>query len=123
METRQVNPWCSVASPVDVTSHHAKGPGLWVCPSCDHLYDKEAIQSRLVGLLESVVQAWQSQEISCKKCKRLKPSRMQTHCECFGRFEVNFTEEDFELVLHVLRSLCAPHDLPSLQEALDLCSL
>jgi len=118
-----VCPWCSVASPVDVTSHHAKGPGLWVCPSCDHLYDKEAIQSRLVGLLESVVQAWQSQEISCKKCKRLKPSRMQTHCECFGRFEVNFTEEDFELVLHVLRSLCAPHDLPSLQEALDLCSL
>jgi len=118
-----VCPSCSVASPVDVTAHQTRGPGLWVCPSCDRLYDKEAVQARLVGLLECVVQAWQSQEISCKKCRRLKTSMIQSHCDCFGRFEVRFSEADFQLVIHVLRSLTQPHELPSLQEALDLWSL
>lgn len=118
-----VCPWCSVASPVDVTSHPTKGPGLWICPSCDRLYDKEAVQARLVGLLESVVQAWHSQEVSCQKCHRLKSTHVQSVCECFGRFEGAFITGDFELVTKVLRSLVGPHDLPWLREALDQWSL
>lgn len=112
-------PWCCVATHVDVMSHPTRGPGLWICPNCDRLYDRDGMQARLVGLLESVVQAWQSQEITCRKCRRLKTSRLQTFCECFGRFEERFSAVDFQMILRVLRTLVAPHDLPWLSEMLD----
>lgn len=111
-------PWCCTCSHVDVTAHPVRGPGLWVCPSCDRLYDKDAVQARLVGIVESAVQAWQSQEITCQKCRRLKTSHLQTFCECFGPFQLRFREGDFRLVLQVLRSLVGPHDLPWLGEIL-----
>lgn len=114
-------PVCYAASHVDVTSHPTKGPGLWVCRDCGQLYDKDAMQARLVGLLENAVQAWQSQEINCLKCRRLKTDKMQNHCrECFGRFAVRFTVADFMVVIRVLRSLVIPHDLTWLGEALSL---
>jgi len=109
-------PWCCVASHVDVTSHPSRGPGLWVCHNCERLYDKDAVQARLVDMLENVAQAWQSQEIHCKKCRRLRTAHLQTFCECFGRFEVRFKAADFRMVLQVLRSLVVPHDLPWLGE-------
>merc|ERR1712086_807238 len=73
-------PWCCVASHVDVTSHPSRGPGLWVCLHCDRLYDKDAVQARLVSTFESIVQAWQSQEITCLKCRRLNTTQIQTFC-------------------------------------------
>ncbi|CAK9103178.1 unnamed protein product [Durusdinium trenchii] len=58
---------CCVASHVDVTSHPTRGPGLWVCTKCDNCYDKDAMQARLVDLLHRIIQAWQAQEVVCKK--------------------------------------------------------
>jgi len=116
-------PWCCVASHVDVTSHLSKGPGLWVCVHCERNYDKDGMQARLVELLQSAVQAWQSQEITCKKCRGLRTAQMQTFCECFGRYQVRFDAKDFRLVLRVLRSLTGPHDLPWLREMLELYGL
>jgi DNA polymerase epsilon subunit 1 len=113
-------PWCCVACHVDVTSHPVRGPGLWVCENCDKLYDRDAMQARLVELLESVVQAWQAQEVNCKKCKSLRTSNIQLFCECYGRFQARFNASDIWLVLRMLRSLVGPHDLPWLGEALEL---
>jgi len=113
-------PGCGVASHVDVTSHPTRGPGLWVCMQCRRLYDKEVMQARLVGLLENVVQAWQSQEVACKKCKTLRTAHLQQFCECFGKFELRFAPKDFNLVMRILRSLVIPHDLQWLGEMLDL---
>lgn len=110
---------CCVASHVDVTSHPTRGPGLWVCTKCDNCYDKDAMQARLVDLLHRIIQAWQAQEVVCKKCKGLRSAQMQQFCECFGRYEVSFKSEDFHLLLQVLRSLTEPHDLPWLRESLD----
>jgi len=113
-------PWCCVASHVDVTSHPSRGPGLWVCLHCDRLYDKDAVQAQLVSTFESIVQAWQSQEITCMKCKRLNTTQIQTFCSCFGRFRVRFDVADFRLLFRVLKSLVLPHDLPWLGEVLDM---
>jgi len=115
-----VCPWCCAASHVDVTSHPSRGPGLWVCPHCERLFDKDAVQALLVGMLENVVQAWQAQEITCQKCRRFRTSHLQTTCECFGRFEVRFSSADFRTVLVVLRSLVMPHDLPWLGEMVTI---
>lgn len=113
-------PWCCTASHIDVTSHPARGPGAWVCLQCKRLYDKEAMQARLVGLLENCVQAWHSQEVTCKKSRQLKTSHMQKFSDCFGTFQLRFSADDFKLVLRMLRSLVGPHDLPWLGEMLNL---
>jgi hypothetical protein len=112
-------PWCSRAENVDVTSHLFKGPGLWVCTSCGKFYEKETMEARLVALVENVVQAWQAQEITCQRCRRLKGSRMLNFCECFGRFQTRFKKEDFLLVLRIMRSLVEPHNLEWLGQTLD----
>jgi len=116
-------PWCCVASHVDITSHPHRGPGLWVCKNCERTYDKDAMQARLVDLLHSIVQAWQSQELVCKKCRGLRTAKMQNFCECFGRYQVRFSLSDFRLVLKVLGSLTGPHDLPWLREMIELHQL
>eukprot|EP00930_Biecheleria_cincta_P017416 TRINITY_DN1385_c0_g1_i1.p1 TRINITY_DN1385_c0_g1~~TRINITY_DN1385_c0_g1_i1.p1 ORF type:complete len:2608 (-),score=472.89 TRINITY_DN1385_c0_g1_i1:198-7172(-) len=116
-------PWCCVASHVDVTSHPANAPGLWVCQNCNKYYDKDAMQARLVDLLHSIVQAWQSQEVVCKKCKGLRTAKMQNFCECFGRYQLRFTDKDFRLVVKVLGTLTGPHDLPWLRQTIDLYKL
>eukprot|EP00434_Breviolum_minutum_P026032 symbB.v1.2.023011.t1/scaffold2079.1/size90222/4 len=110
---------CCEASHVDVTSHPTRGPGLWVCTRCDQSYDKDAMQARLVDLLHSIIQAWQSQEVVCKKCRGLRSAQMQQFCECFGRFEESFKVTEFHQLMQVLRSLTEPHDLPWLRESLD----
>merc|ERR1712151_77081 len=90
-----VCPWCCTALHVDVTSHPTRGPGLWCCQNCDRLYEKDAIQARLVGVFESAVQAWQSQEIVCMKCRSLRTCQLQKFCVCFGRWKVRFSADDF----------------------------
>ncbi|CAJ1456419.1 unnamed protein product [Effrenium voratum] len=110
---------CCVAANVDVTGHPTRGPGLWVCSKCDRTYDKDAMQARLVELFYNIIQAWQSQELICKKCRGLRNSQMQHFCECFGRFEVTFKEAEFQQLLQVLASLTKPHDLPWLQQCLE----
>jgi DNA polymerase epsilon subunit 1 len=122
-----VCPWCSATAHIDITSHPTKlqdsgrhVPGQWICLHCKKAYDKDAVQARLVDLLETVVQAWQSQEITCRKCHRLRQSLMQTTCECFGLFQARFKVEDYKLVLRILRSLVVAHDLPWLGETLDV---
>eukprot|EP00929_Paragymnodinium_shiwhaense_P053984 TRINITY_DN27061_c1_g1_i1.p1 TRINITY_DN27061_c1_g1~~TRINITY_DN27061_c1_g1_i1.p1 ORF type:complete len:2570 (-),score=762.48 TRINITY_DN27061_c1_g1_i1:128-7837(-) len=113
-------PSCCMASHVDVVSHPVKSPGLWVCVHCKNCYDKDAMQAKLVGLLEHVVQAWQSQEVVCMKCKKLRNGKLQNFCECFGRFQVRYKEEEFRLVLKMLRSCVEPHDLPWLGQMLSI---
>lgn len=110
---------CCEASHVDVTSHPTRGPGLWVCTRCDQTYDKDAMQARLVDLLHSIIQAWQSQEVICKKCRGLRLAQMQQFCECFGRYEASFKSSDFHQLMQVLGSLTEPHDLPWLRESLE----
>jgi len=113
-------PWCCSASNVDVTAHLSRGPGLWVCVHCNHHYDKEGMQAALVAHLENAVQAWQSQEITCIKCKSLRTSKMQKFCHCFGKFQARFDEKDFRLLLGMVRTLVVPHDLTWLGECLDM---
>mmetsp|Transcript_52973 Transcript_52973/g.93039 ORF Transcript_52973/g.93039 Transcript_52973/m.93039 type:complete len:977 (+) Transcript_52973:45-2975(+) len=113
-------PCCSMSSHIDVTSHLTNGPGIWICLHCGRPYDKEGIQARLVDLLETVLQSWQSQEVTCNRCKRLRTSQLQGVCECFGRFSLRFKLADFQLVLKIMRSLVAPHDLRWLGEMLDI---
>lgn len=110
---------CCSASHVDVTSHESRGPGLWVCQHCGQLYEKDALQAQLVSTLEAVVQAWQAQELQCKKCRRLKTSNILVYCDCFGKFQTKFSLEDCRLVLRIMRSLVEPHDLHWLGEMLD----
>jgi hypothetical protein len=110
---------CCMASHVDVTSHEKRGPGLWVCSHCQSLYEKDAIQAQLVDLLNSVVQAWQAQDVVCTKCNRLKSTKIKQFCECYGRFKLRYNVDDFRLVLRMLRSLVVPNDLPWLGQTLD----
>lgn len=113
-------PWCATANHVDVTSHPARGPGLWVCVACTRLYDKDVMEAKLVELLECQVQAWQSQEVVCNKCRRMRKSRLQTFCECFGRFCVRLERAEFDMVLRVFRTLVAPNNLQWLGETLSM---
>eukprot|EP00928_Gymnodinium_smaydae_P047182 TRINITY_DN31474_c0_g1_i1.p1 TRINITY_DN31474_c0_g1~~TRINITY_DN31474_c0_g1_i1.p1 ORF type:complete len:2595 (-),score=668.49 TRINITY_DN31474_c0_g1_i1:121-7905(-) len=111
---------CTAAAHVDVTSHACVGPGLWKCPHCQAIYDKDTMQGMLVELLEGVVQAWQAQNVSCSKCKKFRNSKLQNFCECFGRFQERYKADEMRLILRMLRSLVQPHDLHWLGQCLQM---
>jgi len=115
-----VCPTCCSTSHLDVTSHTSRAPGHWVCANCDGLYEKDALQARLVGLLESTVQAWQAQDVVCKKCKKFQATKLQKFCDCFGLFHLRYKEDDFKLAVKMMRSLVEPHDLKWLGETLSV---
>lgn len=111
--------FCSSTSQVDVTAHPSRGPGLWVCDTCNFLYDKETMQARLVATLESCVQAWQAQEVVCKRCMRLRTSNLLNFCDCYGTFRTRFDKEELRVVFSVMRSVAKAHDLMWLHETVD----
>eukprot|EP00746_Dinoflagellata_sp_MGD_P145157 gnl/MRDRNA2_/MRDRNA2_77802_c0_seq1.p1 gnl/MRDRNA2_/MRDRNA2_77802_c0~~gnl/MRDRNA2_/MRDRNA2_77802_c0_seq1.p1 ORF type:complete len:2564 (-),score=510.18 gnl/MRDRNA2_/MRDRNA2_77802_c0_seq1:8-7699(-) len=110
---------CSATSQVDVTAHATRGPGLWVCENCNLLYEKEAMEARLVATLESCVQAWQAQEVMCKRCSRLRTSNLLNFCDCYGTFRTRFDKEDLRIVISVMRSVSQAQDLTWLNETVD----
>jgi len=113
-------PRCCVAANVDVTSHPCKGPGLWTCLNCKGHYEKDVMEAQLVGIMNSMVQAWQAQEVRCTSCFRIRTSKLLTFCECFGVFKLRYNADDFRLMFRILQSLVGPHDLQWLGQVLTM---
>jgi len=113
-------PRCCVACNVDVTSHPYKGPGLWTCLNCKSHYEKDVMEAQLVGIMNSLVEAWQAQEVRCTSCYRIRTCKLQTFCECYGVFKLRYSADDFRLIFRILQSLVGPHDLQWLGQVLSM---
>ncbi|KAK3232982.1 hypothetical protein CYMTET_56694, partial [Cymbomonas tetramitiformis] len=93
----------------------------WRCrvASCQHPYDLETIESRLMQIVRKRVHAYQLQDLKCAKCRQVKAGHVATQCVCGGSFKCTQTAEDLEQGLRVFQHVAQWHDFEWLGETMS----
>jgi hypothetical protein len=58
----------------------------WHCMSCNTSYPRADLETHLVSLLQFRSLTYQTQDVVCVKCKRVRSSPLRKYCECSGAF-------------------------------------
>ena len=58
----------------------------WLCPTCSHEYNRLAIEEMLIAQVQRTLVEWQTQDLKCKKCRRLRVNDFMDHCGCSGEW-------------------------------------
>ena len=95
-----------------------RGPE-WCCSRCSAPYDTDAIEMRLVELVERYTAQYQMQDLQCRKCKLFAETQMRTYCSCSGTFRVVRAQETLMSKLLILRQIANYHDFPWLADTID----
>ena len=74
----------------------------WACTTCGHEYDRLAIEERLIGRVQKVLVEWQTQDLKCGKCRRVRVNEFMEHCGCSGEWVGCLSREDVRARLLVM---------------------
>jgi DNA polymerase epsilon subunit 1 len=58
----------------------------WKCSYCGSEYDRLAFEEKMIGHLQQMVTAYNTQDLKCSKCGRLKENEFEEHCRCSGQW-------------------------------------
>jgi len=86
----------------------------WACTTCGHEYDRLAIEERLIGRVQKVLVEWQTQDLKCKKCKKIRFNDFMEHCGCSGVWVGMVDREVVVKELRVLNRVAGFHGLKML---------
>ncbi|KAI4260020.1 MAG: hypothetical protein LQ352_000516 [Teloschistes flavicans] len=59
----------------------------WRCPHCSHPLPALQIEEQLIARVEKMLVEWQTQDLRCGKCKRIRVNGFMEHCGCGGEWE------------------------------------
>jgi DNA polymerase elongation subunit (family B) len=64
------------------------GRWTWRCnaAACGAAYDSDEIEATLVAVVEHRSLAYQTQDLACSKCRRVRSSQTARHCECSSAY-------------------------------------
>lgn len=65
---------CNDCRELDLCRDESLQKGNWDCPNCGAAYDKAPIEARLVAALQARLKEYTLQDLSCTKCKQVRPS-------------------------------------------------
>ncbi|KAL2056324.1 hypothetical protein ABVK25_003347 [Lepraria finkii] len=74
----------------------------WTCPTCTHEYDRLGIEERLIGRVQKMLVEWQTQDLKCKKCRKIRVNDFMEHCGCSGEWVGTVGREEVVGKLRVL---------------------
>lgn len=92
------------ADPASSSSAAAKTLAV-KCLNCDALFDRLAIEERLLGEVQKVVLGWSTQDLKCGKCWRVRANEFMDHCSCAGEWVTTVKREDVVKGLRVYRAV------------------
>ncbi|KAJ1654851.1 DNA polymerase epsilon catalytic subunit [Dispira simplex] len=93
----------------------------WLCVGCHHEYDRAGIELALVDLLLRRLQAYQLQDLKCKRCRMVKAENLLSHCPtCSASFTVaQLSSQDFLKQLQIFHNIAAFHKLDLLADTVE----
>lgn len=92
----------------------------WNCGECGNQYEHEAIENRLITLVQRRSLAHQLQDVECSKCKSVKRTNLAPFCgKCAGPFELRLPQEKLSRGLQAFANIAAYHGMPWLAETVD----
>ncbi|KAL9103952.1 MAG: hypothetical protein Q9163_001058 [Psora crenata] len=83
----------------------------WLCPTCQHPYDRLAIEEHLIARVHKAITEWQIQDLKCRKCKRLKVNEFMEHCACGGDWLATVDREELVKGFRVMERVAKGYDL------------
>ena len=57
---------------------------VWKCSTCGREYDRLAIEEGLIARVEKALVKWQTQDLKCGKCRKIRVNDFMEHCGCSG---------------------------------------
>lgn len=96
----------------DLAPIDAQQPGLVVkCDNCDAVFDRLMIEERLLGEVQKMGVQWMTQDLKCKKCKKLRTHEFMTHCACAGEWTGTLMRDDLIKQLRIFEAVAAFYGL------------
>lgn len=92
----------------------------WSCEQCAHPYDHEALESRLVQIVQRRSHAYQLQDLQCVSCRQVKTDSLSSICpKCAGAFSTRQPASGLREALAIFRNVAQHHDMPWLLETVE----
>ena len=79
--------FCLSIRDIDICRDNTVAKGNWLCNTCNHSYNKEYIENKLVGLVQRRAIAYQMQDLKCEKCKMVRTNLLTRLCKCTGNYK------------------------------------
>ncbi|KAL8927136.1 MAG: hypothetical protein Q9208_002520 [Pyrenodesmia sp. 3 TL-2023] len=83
----------------------------WTCSTCGHEYPPIPLEEKLIGRVQKMLVQWQTQDLICTKCKRMRVNELMEHCGCGGRWEGTISRENVGRELKVLERASAVYEM------------
>ncbi|KAJ6441015.1 DNA polymerase epsilon catalytic subunit A [Purpureocillium lavendulum] len=91
----------------------------WRCAMCESEYDRVAIEERLVGVVQSLLVEWATQDLKCARCGALRVNDLMEHCTCSGEWKEVLSREDVTRRLSVMRRVAKYYQLRMLADVVE----
>ena len=113
---------CTVARDIDLcrdedvlppsdAAADAAARAVWKCSTCDGEYDRLAIEEMLIARVQKAVVEWQTQDLKCGKCKKIRVNDFMEHCGCSGAWVASVDREKVVREMRVLERVAGSYGL------------
>jgi DNA polymerase epsilon subunit 1 len=91
----------------------------WCCGFCGTEFDRVAIEERLLGIVESWVVEWTTQDLKCVRCGALRMNDFMEHCTCSGEWKEVVSRQDVSKKLGVMKRVAKFYGLRMLSDVVE----
>ncbi|KAI1296371.1 DNA polymerase epsilon catalytic subunit [Mortierella claussenii] len=93
--------------------------GPWRCQECKEEYDRDAIEESMVAIVERMTSQYQTQDLKCVKCRRVKVDFLGEWCECSGEFVTALGRVEYLRKMKVFDNIAEFYGLSLLKEVIS----
>ena len=98
---------------------HVDHPVAWRCIQCHYEYSQLALQERMVVQMQSLITAYQLQDLKCSRCKQVRGDELSEHCVCSGEWVGSIGMMEMRKRLGIFRSVAEYYQLDMLKGAVE----
>ncbi|QSL66824.1 hypothetical protein MERGE_001211 [Pneumocystis wakefieldiae] len=88
------------------------------CTQCHTEYNKLAIEEVLIGKVQHMIKVYQTQDLRCKRCKKMKETNIQEYCTCSGNWAS--TIDHCQDIFNIFNNIAISFEFKMLEEILQI---
>eukprot|EP00002_Diphylleia_rotans_P041170 TRINITY_DN9949_c0_g1_i1.p1 TRINITY_DN9949_c0_g1~~TRINITY_DN9949_c0_g1_i1.p1 ORF type:complete len:2242 (+),score=458.11 TRINITY_DN9949_c0_g1_i1:64-6789(+) len=110
--------FCNNCRDLDLIRDPMLQENVWMCGMCEQPASKRTIEARLIETLQSLMTNYQTQDLECKFCRKIKGENMSLRCKCSRVWSGRISVTDVKQRIGLLRKAAEMHDFKMLSELL-----
>ncbi|KAE8270465.1 hypothetical protein A4X09_0g1860 [Tilletia walkeri] len=91
----------------------------WRCSKCDFPYDRAAIETRLIDVLNGYLSSFALQDLRCMRCGMIRADNMGERCSCSGGWGLVTTRREAVHKIRALGTIATWHGFETLKMTVD----